>query len=76
MDDWPEEWKVPIIPKKVPKSKQKVEDGPSKHSTSPTKNTRKATESTKGKWGSTTTRKPRKKKTIPMNSTWEKEHAE
>jgi hypothetical protein len=41
MKDWPEEWKVPVIPKKVPKSKQQVEVGPSKKSTSPTTNTRK-----------------------------------
>jgi hypothetical protein len=27
--DWPEEWKVPIISKKVPKSKQQVDLGPS-----------------------------------------------
>jgi hypothetical protein len=30
MKDWPEEWKVPVIPNKVPIAKKQVKDGPSK----------------------------------------------
>jgi hypothetical protein len=30
MKDWPEEWKVLVISKKVPKYKQQVEVGPSR----------------------------------------------
>jgi hypothetical protein len=40
----PEEWKVPVIPKKLPKSKQQVEVGPSCQSTSLVANTRKEIE--------------------------------
>jgi hypothetical protein len=76
MKDWPKEWKVPVISKKVPKSKQKVEIGPSQHSTIPTTNTRKATEHTKGTRGSIITKSPRQKNTIPKASTQEKECAE
>jgi len=59
MKDWPEEWKVLVIPKKVPKNKQQVEVGPSKKSTSPTTNTRKAIEHTKFKGGGATIKNPR-----------------
>jgi hypothetical protein len=42
----------------------------------PTTNTRKATEHTKETRGSTTTKNPRQKNTIPKASTQEKEHTE
>jgi len=41
MKDWHEEWKVPVIPKKVPIFKQQTEADPSKQSRNPTTNTRK-----------------------------------
>jgi hypothetical protein len=47
MKDWPKEWKVPVIPNKVPISKKKAEDGTSNQSTSPIANIRKATECAK-----------------------------
>jgi hypothetical protein len=76
MKDWPDKWKVPVISKKVPKSKQQEEVVPSQQSTSPTTNTRKAIEHTKETRGSTTTRNPRQKNTIPKAPTQEKEHTE
>jgi hypothetical protein len=59
MKDCPEEWKVLVISKKVPKSKQKVEVGPSRQSTIPTENTRKATKHAKETKGSTKIKNPR-----------------
>jgi hypothetical protein len=76
MKDHPEEWKMPVIPKKVPKYKQKVEVGPSQHSTNPTVNTRKVTKNENKTGGSTNIKKPRKKKIIPKDSAKEKEHLE
>jgi hypothetical protein len=74
MKDWPEEWKVLSIPKKVPISNQQVEVVPSKKSTSPATNTRKETEHVNETRGSTTTRNPRQKNIIPKASVQEKEH--
>jgi hypothetical protein len=67
MKDWPREWKVPVIPKKLPKYKQQVEVVPSHQSTSPATKTRKSTERTKNE-------NPRQKRIIPKTSTQEKEH--
>jgi hypothetical protein len=51
MKDWPEEWKVLVVSKKVPKGKQQIEVGPSHMSNNPTSNIRKATEHKKETWG-------------------------
>jgi hypothetical protein len=66
MKDCPKEWKVLVIPKKVPKSKQQVEVGPSRQSTIPATNTRKATTCAKETKGSTTIKNPRNKNIIPV----------
>jgi hypothetical protein len=72
MRDWPEEWKVPVIPKKVPMAKKKAEVGSSNNSSTPTTNTRKEIEHAREKGGSTTTRNPKQKNIIPNPSTQEK----
>jgi hypothetical protein len=59
MKDCNEEWKVPVILKKLPKSKQQVEAGPSWKSTNPKTNTRKETECAKEIGCSTTITNPR-----------------
>jgi hypothetical protein len=64
MKDCTKEWKVLLIPKKVPNSKQEVEGGPSRQSTIPSTNTGKETNSTKETKGSTTIKNPRNKNTI------------
>ena len=74
MKNYPKEWKVPVISKKVSKSKQQTKAEPSQQSTNPKINTRKATYHTKEIGGNTTTRKPRQKNTIPKSSTKENEH--
>jgi hypothetical protein len=56
---------VSVISKTVPKSEHQVEIGPSQQSSSPATNTTKATEPTKEIRGSTTTKNPRQKNTIP-----------
>jgi hypothetical protein len=76
MKYWPKEWKVLVIPKKVPKTKQQVEVGPSKKSTIPTKNTRKAIEHKQYKGGGATIKNPRQENTTPKASTQENKHAE
>ena len=74
MKDWPKEWKVLVIPNKVPIAMKQVKDGPSKQSTSPIENKRKEIEHAKGTRGSTTTIKTRQKHTIPKPLVQEKEH--
>jgi hypothetical protein len=51
MKDWPEEWKVPVVSKKVSKGKKQAEVGTSQKSNSPTMNTRKETEVHEGNRG-------------------------
>jgi hypothetical protein len=68
MKDCLEEWKVPTIPKKIPKAKEQAKVGPSQNSNNPATNTGKETKHGKETGGSTTTRKIGKNNTIPKTS--------
>jgi hypothetical protein len=75
MKYWPKEWKVTMIPKKVPISKKKVEVGTSKKSTSPAGEYKESHKAHQRNGGSSTIKKPRQKDTIPKAPAKEKEHA-
>jgi hypothetical protein len=68
LEEWLDEWKVPVVVKKGAKVKEHEEVGTSHKSSISTSNTRKEVECTKSIVTSTTIKKPRKKEMVPRDS--------